>query len=144
MGCNYNNWAVTIKRCTKRVISLKNILFLEFENFNFITCCARNISLDFNVIQLYFEIIFNLTRNFGSHQNVGIFFNSVLSGCLKLLIIVLARSWAVLLTNCKWAVVNSIRIKKWAVHSYKSQMAMCSLPHTYGPSKLTCPLKKLS
>ena len=40
------------------------------------------------------------------------FLNSVLSGCLKLLIVVLARSWAVLLTNCKWAVVNSIRIKK--------------------------------
>ena len=65
--------------CTKHVISLKNILFLEYENFNFITYCARNISLDFNVIQLYFEIIFNLTRNFGYkyfgfHQNVGIFF----------------------------------------------------------------------
>ena len=59
MGCNYKNWAVTIKKCTKRVISLKYILFLEFENFNFITCCACNISLDFNVIQLYFEIIFN-------------------------------------------------------------------------------------
>ena len=43
---------------------------------------------------------------------MGIFLNSVLSGCLKLLIIVLTRSWAVLLTNYKWAVVNSIRIKK--------------------------------
>ena len=79
MGCNYKNWAVTIKKCTKHVISLKNILFLEFENFNFITCCAHNISLDFNIIQLCFEIIFNLTRNFGykyfgSHQNVGIVF----------------------------------------------------------------------
>ena len=78
MGCNYNNWAVNIKKCTKCVISLKNMSFLEFENFNFITCCACNISLDFNVIQLYFEIIFNLTRNFGqkyfgSHKNVGIF-----------------------------------------------------------------------
>ena len=41
---------------------------------------------------------------------------------MKLLIVVLARSWAVLLTNCKWVVVNSIRIKKWVVHSYKSQM----------------------
>ena len=50
------------------------------------------------------------------------FLNSVLSGCLKLLIVVLARSWVVLLTNYKWAVVNSIRIKKWDVHSYKSQM----------------------
>ena len=64
-----NKWDVIIITgqllCTKHVISLKNILFLEFENFNFITCCARNISLDFNVIQLYFEIIFNLTRNFG-------------------------------------------------------------------------------
>ena len=50
------------------------------------------------------------------------FFNSVLSGCLKLLIVVLARSWVVLLTHYKWAVANSIRIKKWVVHSYKSQM----------------------
>ena len=72
-----NKWDVIIITgqllCTKHVISLKNILFLEFGNFNFITCCACNISLDFNVIQLYFEIIFNLTRNFGSHQNVGFF-----------------------------------------------------------------------
>ena len=64
-----NKWDVIIITrqllCTKHVSSLKNILFLEFENFNFITCCARNILLDFNVIQLYFEIIFNLTRNFG-------------------------------------------------------------------------------
>ena len=124
MGCDYNKWTVTMHQTRNQ---LKKILFLEFENFNFITCCARNISLDFNVIQLYFEIIFNLTRNFekkyfGSHKNVGFFFNSVLSGCLKLLIVVLARNLVVLLTNCKWAVVNSIRIKKWVVHSYKSQM----------------------
>ena len=51
-----------------------------------------------------------------------ILLNSVLNGWLKLLIIVLARKWAVLLTNCKWVVVNSIRIQKWATHSYKSQM----------------------
>ena len=149
MGCNYNNWPVIIKKCTKRVISSKNILFLEFENFNFITCCARNISLDFNVIQLYFEIIFNVTRNFGykyfgSHQNVGIFLNSVLSGCLKLLIVVLARSWAVLSTNCKWAIVNYIRIKNGLYILTNRKWAICSLPHTCGPSKLTRPLKKLS
>ena len=51
-----------------------------------------------------------------------ILLNSVFNGWLKLLIVVLARKWVVLLTNCKWAVVNSIRIKKWDVHSYKSQM----------------------
>ena len=51
-----------------------------------------------------------------------ILLNSVLSGWLKLLIVVLARKWVVLLTNYKWAVVNSIRIQKWDVHSYKSQM----------------------
>ena len=84
---------------------------MEFENFNFITCCARNISLDFNVIKLYFEIIFNLTRNFGykyfeSHQNVGIFFEYCFERLFEILIVVLARSWAVLLTNCKWAVVK--------------------------------------
>ena len=36
-----------------------------------------------------------------------ILLNSILNGWLK---------WVVLLTNCKWAVVNSIRIQKWAVH----------------------------
>ena len=83
---------------------------------------------NFYVIQIYIEIVFNLTRNFGIKifripSKCGNFFlNSVLSGWLKLLIVVLARSWAVLLTNCKWAVVNSIRIQKWATHSYKSQM----------------------
>ena len=51
-----------------------------------------------------------------------ILLNSVFNGWLKLLIVVLARKWAVLLTNCKWAVVNSIRIQKWVVHSYKTQM----------------------
>ena len=60
------------------------------------------------------------------------FLNSVLSGCLKLLIIVLDGSWVVLLTNYKWAVVNSIRIKKWVVHSYKSQMGyMFSATHLW-------------
>ena len=54
-----------------------------------------------------------------------ILLNSVLNGWLK---------WAVLLTNCKWAVVNSIRIQKWDVHSYKSQMAISSLPRTCGPT----------
>ena len=42
-----------------------------------------------------------------------ILLNSVLNGWFK---------WVVLLTNCKWAVVNSIRIQKWVVHSYKTQM----------------------
>ena len=42
-----------------------------------------------------------------------ILLNYVLKGWLK---------WAVLLTNCKWAVVNSIKIKEWDVHCYKSQM----------------------
>ena len=51
-----------------------------------------------------------------------ILLNSVLGGWLKLLIVVLARKWVVLLTNCKWVVVNSIIIQKWATHSYKSQM----------------------
>ena len=73
-----------------------------------------------------------------------ILLNSVFNGWLELLIVVLARKWDVLLTNCKWAVVNSIRIQKWVVHSYKSQMAISSLPHTCGPTKLTRPLKKVS
>ena len=42
-----------------------------------------------------------------------ILLNYVLNGWLK---------WVVLLTNCKWVVVNSIRIQKWATHFYKSQM----------------------
>ena len=41
-----------------------------------------------------------------------ILLNSVFNGWLKLLIVVLARKWVVLLTNCKWVVVNSIRNKK--------------------------------
>ena len=51
-----------------------------------------------------------------------ILLNSVFNGWLKLLIVVLARKWAVLLTNWKWAVVNSIRIQKLAAHAYKSLM----------------------
>ena len=51
-----------------------------------------------------------------------ILLNSVLNGWLKLLIVVLARKWVVLLTNYKRVVVNSIRIQKWATDSYKSQM----------------------
>ena len=51
-----------------------------------------------------------------------IILNSILNDWLKLLIVVLARKWVVLLTKYKWAVVNSIRIQKWDVHSYKSQM----------------------
>ena len=42
-----------------------------------------------------------------------ILLNFVFNGWLK---------WAVLLTKCKWALVNSIRIQKWAAHSYTSQM----------------------
>ena len=60
-----------------------------------------------------------------------ILLNSVLNRWLKLLIVVLAKKWAVLLTN-KWAVVNSIRIQKWDVHSYKSQMGyMFSATHLW-------------
>ena len=33
-----------------------------------------------------------------------------------------ARKWAVILTGCKWVVVNSIRIQKWVVHYYELQM----------------------
>ena len=51
-----------------------------------------------------------------------ILLNFVFNGWLKLLIVVLARKWAVLLTNYKWAVVKYIRIQKWDVDSYKTQM----------------------
>ena len=70
-----------------------------------------------------------------------ILWSSVSNGWL---IVVLARKWVVLLTNCKWAIVNSIRIQKWDVHSYKSQMGYMFLSHTCGPTKLTRPLKKVS
>ena len=61
-----------------------------------------------------------------------ILLNSVLSGWLKLLIIVLTRKWAVILTYRKWAVVNFIRIEKCALHSYKSQMGyMFSATHLW-------------
>ena len=60
-----------------------------------------------------------------------ILLNSVLNGWLK---------WVVLLTNCKWTVVNSIRIQKWDVHSYKSQMGYV-LCHTL-VSLLSCRIRK--
>ena len=61
-----------------------------------------------------------------------ILLNSVLNGWLKLLIIVQSRKWAVLLTNYKWVVVNSIRIQKLVVHSYKLQMGyMFSATHLW-------------
>ena len=70
--------------------------------------------------------------------------NSVLSGWLKLLIVDLARKWVVLLTNCKWDVVNSIRIQKWVVHSYKSLMGyMFSATHLWA-YKVDASPKKLS
>ena len=71
-----------------------------------------------------------------------ILLNSVLSGWLKLLIVVLARKWDVLLTNCKWVVVNLIRIKNRLYILTNCKWAICSLPHTCGPTKLTRPLKK--
>ena len=71
-----------------------------------------------------------------------ILLNSILSGWLKLLIFVLARKWAVLLTNCKWA-VNSIRIQKWDVHSYKMQIGYNFSAHTCGPISDASP-KKIS
>ena len=73
-----------------------------------------------------------------------ILLNSVFNGWLKLLIVILTRKWAVLLTNCKWVVVNSIRIKNGLYILTNRKWAICSLPHTCGPAKLTCPLKKVS
>ena len=73
-----------------------------------------------------------------------ILLNSVLSGWLKLLIVVLARKWDVLLTNCKWVVVNSIRIQNGLYILTNRKWAISSLPHTCGPTKLTRPLKKIS
>ena len=64
-----------------------------------------------------------------------ILLNSVLNGWLK---------WAVLLTNCKWAVVNSIRIQKWLHILTNLKWAISSLPHTSGLTKLTRPLKRQS
>ena len=63
-----------------------------------------------------------------------ILLNSVLNGWLK---------WAVLLTNCKWAVVNSIRIQKWATHSYKSQMGYKFSATHFWPYKVDASPKKI-
>ena len=62
-----------------------------------------------------------------------ILLNSILNGWLK---------WVVLLTKCKWAVVNSIRIKNGLYILTNRKWAISSLPHTCGPTKLTRPLKK--
>ena len=64
MGCNYKNWVVTIKKAPNSDYFIK-YYFWNIENFNFINCCALNVSLDFYVIQIYIEIVFNMTRNFG-------------------------------------------------------------------------------
>ena len=73
-----------------------------------------------------------------------ILLNFVFNGWLKLLIIVLARKWAILLTNYKWVVVNSIRIPKWVVHSYKTQMGYkFSATHLWA-YYVTRSLKKIS
>ena len=87
---------------------------MDFENLNF-NYCACNVSLDFYVIQIYIysDQKFRDKNISDPIKMWEILLNSVLNGWLK---------WAVLLTNCKWAVVNSIRIQKWATHSYKSQM----------------------
>ena len=64
-----------------------------------------------------------------------ILLNSVLNGWLK---------WAVLLTNCKWAVVIPLEFKN-VLHIFANlKWAISSLPHTSGLTKLTRPLKKQS
>ena len=64
-----------------------------------------------------------------------ILLNSILNGWLKLLIVVLARKWVVLLTNCNWVIGNSIRIQKWVVILTNRKWDISSLPHTCGPTK---------
>ena len=70
-----------------------------------------------------------------------ILLNSVLNGWLKLLIVVLARKWVVLLTNYKWAVENPLEFKNGLYILTNRKWAISSLPHTCGPTKLTRPLK---
>ena len=126
MGCNYKNWAVNIQKCTKQVISFGNIIvwiwkfsfhYLLRAQYFFRFLPNTNSFSNYIESDSKFQDIF-----FGSHQNVEFWLNSVLIGWFKLLIVVLARKWVVILTDCKWVVVNSIRIQKWAVHSYKTQM----------------------
>ena len=73
-----------------------------------------------------------------------ILLNSILNGWLKLLIVVLARKWVVLLKNCKWAVENPLEFKNGLYILTNRKWAISSLPHTCGPTKLTRPLKKVS
>ena len=61
-----------------------------------------------------------------------ILLNSVLNGWLK---------WVVLLTNCKWVVVNSIKLKNGLHILTNLKWAISSVPHTSGLTKLTRPLK---
>ena len=51
MGCNYKNWAVTIKNAPNTKLVYK-ILFMDFENLKF-SLRVRTVSLDFYVIQFY-------------------------------------------------------------------------------------------
>ena len=128
IGCKY-------RKRTEQVhffILLKKGIF-----FNFITSCTQNFIAFFYLIQIYFEIIFNLTLNFGLKniwdpiKMLGILLN-FFERLAEIINKVLARKWAVILTNCKWVVVNSIRIEKWVVHYYKSQMSfMFSATHLW-------------
>ena len=71
-----------------------------------------------------------------------ILLNSVLNGWLKLLIVVLARKWDVLLINCKWVVVIQLEFKNGLHILTNLKWAISSLPHTCGLTKLTLPLTK--
>ena len=68
--------------------------------------------------------------------------NSVLRAWLKLLIVVLARKWAIILRDCKWVVVIPLEFKNGLYIITNRKWAICSLPHTCGPTKLTRPLIK--
>ena len=102
--------------------------------------------MDFYVIQIYIEIVFILTRNFGIKifRIPSILLNSVFNGWLKLLIVALARKWAVLLTNYKWAVLIPLEFKNGLHILTNLKWAISSLPPTSGLTKLTRPLKKQS
>ena len=106
-----NKWVVIKKMVVNKKTHRTSTFFNSSKKgtfFNFITCCACKILLDFYLIQIYFEIIFNLTLNFGLKN---------ISDPIKMLEIllnfferlaeiinkVLARKWAVILTKSKWA-----------------------------------------
>ena len=107
-----NKWVVIEKngcKYKKRTKQVHFLILLKKVHFLISLLVARHkILLDFYLIQIYFEIIFNLTLNFGLKniwdpiKMLGILLN-FFERLAEIINKVLAKKWVVILTNSKWA-----------------------------------------